>query len=462
MDEYVKDILGKWELPELIATFEEEEVNEKAFKCLTDDIIRELVPKLGKRAIFNKAYRAYREALDKQPDSSVVVKPNESVSLPDGECTSVVVIKLETAIGDLPENDTSTIESQVSLEDTFKLEPQIPEEVVAEEVQGSEHQQLEAASASSVDNECIDTSNTPHGSLGNSGVEQSSMETETIEELSGSVSKTSVITHNIETFQHKTVIDNAITETTTEHSVDADILIDTKESDHEGLDNVMETLVDVDSSDNVQTVGETFDIVEPSMSNVQQHERASTDSPITEITESQYAEELEYHESDNQIVEPVTDEPSSAQEQEDCRSASPEYPLLDQCIDGSQTSHITFSISELSDPAEEDLKSAECLRQLLSTSTSLGHLLGKQFLTRSTRNALAEEIVDHLCTSNEGVLSNELLRSWARAVELVFAQEVNQLYFRESEDGYSCGGKLVQCYQRRKQSGADTVNRETG
>lgn len=198
------------------------------------------------------------------------------------------------------------------------------------------------------------------------------------------------------------------------------------------------------------------------MSNVQQHERASTDSPITEITESQYAEELEYHESDNQIVEPVTDAPSSAQEQEDCRSASPEYPLLDQCIDGSQTSHITFSISELSDPAEEDLKSAECLRQLLSTSTSLGHLLGKPFLTRSTRNALAEEIVDHLCTSADGVLSNELLRSWARAVELVFAQEVNQLYFRESEDGYSCGGKLVQCYQRRKQSGADTVNRETG
>nr|XP_029725585.1 uncharacterized protein LOC115265275 isoform X2 [Aedes albopictus]XP_029725586.1 uncharacterized protein LOC115265275 isoform X2 [Aedes albopictus] len=92
MDEYVKDILRKWELPELIPTFEEEEVNEKAFKCLTDDIIRELVPKLGKRAIFNKAYRAYREALDKQPDSSVVVKPNESVSLPGGECTSVVVI----------------------------------------------------------------------------------------------------------------------------------------------------------------------------------------------------------------------------------------------------------------------------------------------------------------------------------------------------------------------------------
>lgn len=173
-----------------------------------------------------------------------------------------------------------TFQSQVSLEDTFKLEPQIPEEVVAEEVQGSEHQQLEAASASSVDNECIDMSNTAHGSLGNSGVEQSSMESETIEELSGSVSKTSVITHNIETFQvnsknefqqseydqvlffqHKTVIDNAITETTTEHSVDADILIDTKESDHERLDNVMETLVDVDSSDNVQTVGETFDIV---------------------------------------------------------------------------------------------------------------------------------------------------------------------------------------------------------
>nr|XP_029727492.1 uncharacterized protein LOC115265674 [Aedes albopictus] len=460
MDEYVKDILGNC-VPELIPTFEEEEVNEKAFKCLTDDIIRELVPKLGKRAIFNKAYRAYREALDaldKKPDFSVVVKPHEPVSLPDPVCSPVVVIKSETAIGDVPDNDTSMVESQVSLEDTFKLEPQVPEEAVAEEVQVSEHQELEAASASSVDNECVDTSKTAHGSLGTSGVDQSLMETESNDELFGSVSNTSVINQNLpETFQDKTATDNAVTETTAELSINANILIEAEELDHEGLDNVLATAVDVD---NVQTVGETFDIIETSMSNVQ-HE--SNDSPITEMTESQFTEERAYHGSDNQLVDSAIDEALIAQDQEDCGSSTQaEYPLRNQCIDGSPTSHITFSISELSDPAEEDLKSAESLRQLLSTSTTVNHLLGKPFLTRSTRNALTEEIVDHLCTSADGVLSNELLRSWARAVELVFAQEVNQLYFRESEDGYSCGGKLVQCYQRRKQGDADTANRETG
>ncbi|XP_053688906.1 uncharacterized protein LOC128738085 [Sabethes cyaneus] len=61
MDEYVRDLLQKWELEELIPKFGDEEVNEKAFKCLTEDIIRELIPKLGKRAIFNKAYKEFRE-----------------------------------------------------------------------------------------------------------------------------------------------------------------------------------------------------------------------------------------------------------------------------------------------------------------------------------------------------------------------------------------------------------------
>ncbi|XP_055531622.1 uncharacterized protein LOC129722301 [Wyeomyia smithii] len=63
MDEYVKDLLRTWELEELISRFEAEEVNEKAFNCLTEDIIRELIPKLGKRAIFNKAYEKYRDQL---------------------------------------------------------------------------------------------------------------------------------------------------------------------------------------------------------------------------------------------------------------------------------------------------------------------------------------------------------------------------------------------------------------
>nr|XP_029723203.1 uncharacterized protein LOC115264037 [Aedes albopictus] len=240
------------------------------------------------------------------------------------------------------------VESQVSMEDTFKLEPQVPEEAVAEEVQVSEHQELEAASASSVDNECVDTSKTAHGSLGTSGVDQSLMETESNDELFGSVSNTSVINQNLpETLQDKTATDNAVTETTAEHSINANILVEAEELDHEGLDNVLATEVDVD---NAQTVGETFDIIETSMSNVQ-HERSSNDSPITEMTESQFAEERAYHQSDNQLVDPAIDEPLTAQEQEDCGSITQaEYPLLDQCIDGSPTSHITFTISELSDP----------------------------------------------------------------------------------------------------------------
>ncbi|XP_062541875.1 uncharacterized protein LOC134209873 isoform X1 [Armigeres subalbatus] len=61
MDEYVENILKKWNLADLVHRFREEEVNEEAFLLLTPDIIKELIPKLGKRAIFTARFNELKQ-----------------------------------------------------------------------------------------------------------------------------------------------------------------------------------------------------------------------------------------------------------------------------------------------------------------------------------------------------------------------------------------------------------------
>lgn len=52
----------------LLNVYLDEEINERAFKCLSDDIIRELIPKLGKRAIFCSAYKEFLENVKTKPE----------------------------------------------------------------------------------------------------------------------------------------------------------------------------------------------------------------------------------------------------------------------------------------------------------------------------------------------------------------------------------------------------------
>ncbi|XP_021697165.1 uncharacterized protein LOC5571052 isoform X2 [Aedes aegypti] len=474
MDEYVKHILRKWELPELIPTFEDEEVNEKAFKCLTDDIIRELIPKLGKRAIFNSAYRAYREALEKQ---TVTIKPIDQSVCASENISSVLEIKPDLAVVNLPESNSSRDEPLIPQNDNFKIEVQAPEEAYVTNAQGLLHEEpktiaalengsslhvsqdvnfkieskapeegtteniqgmickeSETTAALSVDDQCIARSHSKS---------DISTEENTFEECVGNIEPLNeVLTGsdiNTPEICHQTTVvhDNLATRTALEYTTKEITSMDIQESNDEKLETAA----------SASSVGARESDILTS------HEEA-----VASDVETCCALQI----TDN-LVSP-TQEVSISNELEDHASINKSEFLeeLNQLIDDAQPSHISFCISALSDPSKMDHKCAESLRQLLSTSKTLAHLLGKPFLTRSIRNALAEEIVGHLCATNGDVLSNELLRSWARAVEMVFSQEVNQLYFRESEDGYSCGGKLVQYYQHRKDTNADTANRESG
>lgn len=260
MDDYVKALLREWQLEELIPRFEDEEVNEKAFKCLTDDIIRELIPKLGKRAIFNSAYRAYREILDRNSSSTTCA-------------TSTASVKLESVISTPPDDGPSE--------------------------------------------------------------------------------------HNIP-FQ-------------------VDML------------------------------------------------------PLEQVK-----------------LESIVPPPDDTKYDVKAPETNLEPPSEDEIDVDPEPSRISFSIGALENPSEEDRCTADLLRRFLITSKSAKHLLGKTFLTRSSRNLLVVEVVDYLCATNGGVPSNRELHCWSRAIDLVFNDEISALYFRETEDGSSCGGKFVEELKKRR------------
>lgn len=67
MDTYVKNLLNGWNMPELIKIFQEEEIDEGAFRCLKYDMIKELIPRVGKRAKFVQKYEEYKESLTDRP-----------------------------------------------------------------------------------------------------------------------------------------------------------------------------------------------------------------------------------------------------------------------------------------------------------------------------------------------------------------------------------------------------------
>ncbi|XP_029725552.1 uncharacterized protein LOC109426674 isoform X1 [Aedes albopictus] len=73
MDEFVENLLRKWNLVDLVDRFRDEEVNEEAFLLLTPEIIKELIPKLGRRAIFTARFNEFKESLQASEEPPVPV-----------------------------------------------------------------------------------------------------------------------------------------------------------------------------------------------------------------------------------------------------------------------------------------------------------------------------------------------------------------------------------------------------
>ncbi|XP_055627959.1 uncharacterized protein LOC129769607 [Toxorhynchites rutilus septentrionalis] len=112
---------------------------------------------------------------------------------------------------------------------------------------------------------------------------------------------------------------------------------------------------------------------------------------------------------------------------------------------------IPFSIAPIENLTEQDHETAKSLRTLLVENQNVSHLLNKSFLTRESRIVLSEEIVRFLFERNDGV-SFDVLQNWARAVEIMFCEEVAELYFRRTSNNRLYGGKFYESYQRLKRS----------
>ncbi|XP_066586857.1 uncharacterized protein [Prorops nasuta] len=61
MDDFTKELLRNWGLQDLIQTFADNEITEKSLQNLNDDLIKELIPKIGVRIIFVEKWKeAYK------------------------------------------------------------------------------------------------------------------------------------------------------------------------------------------------------------------------------------------------------------------------------------------------------------------------------------------------------------------------------------------------------------------
>ncbi|KAM8723465.1 uncharacterized protein AB9X84_003431 [Acanthopagrus schlegelii] len=75
MDDFVCNKLTEWGLSEYIQTFRDEGIDEESFYCLDFQDIANLIPKVGRRAIFKKRLMllkveentTYQESIDSPP-----------------------------------------------------------------------------------------------------------------------------------------------------------------------------------------------------------------------------------------------------------------------------------------------------------------------------------------------------------------------------------------------------------
>lgn len=109
MDEFVENTLKKWNLADLVERFRDEEVDEEAFLLLTPDIIKELIPKLGRRAIFTARFTDLKASLQANEDhSSAIASPSPAVvdpDLPQPSTSASVFPSTEVPASEIQNND---------------------------------------------------------------------------------------------------------------------------------------------------------------------------------------------------------------------------------------------------------------------------------------------------------------------------------------------------------------------
>ncbi|XP_046906497.1 uncharacterized protein LOC124488068 [Hypomesus transpacificus] len=89
MDSFVRDILEKWQLPDLLDSFLENAIDEDSFKLLDEGTIHNLIPKIGLRLKFLKHYRELMG--NAVPPTAPLTSPDvPPATLPLEETTMVV------------------------------------------------------------------------------------------------------------------------------------------------------------------------------------------------------------------------------------------------------------------------------------------------------------------------------------------------------------------------------------
>lgn len=102
MDTYVKNFLNGWNMPELIKVFQEEEIDESAFKCLKYDMIKEIIPKVGKRAKFVQKYEEYKESLTERPAFGELQLDEKDKSSISQKTSNINWPRIERVCGTIP------------------------------------------------------------------------------------------------------------------------------------------------------------------------------------------------------------------------------------------------------------------------------------------------------------------------------------------------------------------------
>ncbi|XP_063698588.1 uncharacterized protein LOC134829450 [Culicoides brevitarsis] len=110
MDDYVQEMLIRWNLPDLITRFREEQVNKLAFQYLNEEMIKELVPKVGRRAIFRHKYIEFKRKENKLFSLETTERTTSSSASEANNTTDVFVRVID-------ENDLVRQQGQFSTND---------------------------------------------------------------------------------------------------------------------------------------------------------------------------------------------------------------------------------------------------------------------------------------------------------------------------------------------------------
>ncbi|XP_068157190.1 sterile alpha motif domain-containing protein 3-like isoform X2 [Drosophila tropicalis] len=122
----VIDLLISWNLKQLCQKFQEEEINEEALRCLNAAEIRELIPKVGPRAIFRSQLEKWKSQGPTKVISSTSLFNLSPVIKEEFEDTDTEAILSETEVEEMEEDDprdlsdTETDWQQLNIEDILR------------------------------------------------------------------------------------------------------------------------------------------------------------------------------------------------------------------------------------------------------------------------------------------------------------------------------------------------------